>query len=163
MPDNQAGIGASFLSMPVRPRLMWLLYHTRLAFQRIRMFLRAAVMGAGVAVAAMMAGCATGTSEKEIRARPPMRMFTPAKMADVAKCLRNNLGDEATVVNLPAQNQTEIRIGQPKGSGEFAYAYLISLTARPDGTAVELRKTDTWFPQMTPQELETETKACARG
>ncbi|MFJ4289623.1 hypothetical protein ACIP1U_07475 [Cupriavidus sp. NPDC089707] len=116
-----------------------------------------------MAVAAMMAGCATGTSEKDIRARPPMRLFTPAKMADVAKCLRNNLGDEATVVNLPAQNQTEIRIGQPKGGGEFAYAYLISLTAKPDGTAVELRKTDTWFPQMTPQELETETKACARS
>ena len=127
------------------------------------MFLRAAVMGAGVAVAAMMAGCATGTSEKDVRARPPMRLFTPAKMADVAKCLRNNLGDEATLVNLPAQNKAEIRIGQPKGSGEFAYAYLISLTATPDGTAVELRKTDTWFPQMTPQELETETKACARG
>ncbi|WP_439682815.1 Lipoprotein [Cupriavidus oxalaticus] len=120
-------------------------------------------MGAGVAVAAMMAGCATGTSEKDIRARPPMRLFTPAKMADVAKCLRNNLGDEATVVNLPARNQTEIRIGQPNGSGEFAYAYLISLTARPDGTAVELRKTNTWFPQMTPEELETETKACARS
>ena len=73
------------------------------------------------------------------------------------------VGDEATVVNLPARDQTEIRIGQPNGSGEFAYAYLISLTAKPDGTAVELRKTNTWFPQMTPEELETETKACARN
>lgn len=123
--------------MSTRTRSMWLLYHTRLEFQRGRMFLRAAVIGAGVAVAAMMAGCATGTSEKDVRARPPMRLFTPAKMADVAKCLRNNLGDDATVVSLPAQNQTEIRIGQLNGAGEFAYAYLISLTAKPDGTAVE--------------------------
>lgn len=127
------------------------------------MSVRVKVIGFGVAMAAMVAGCATGTSEKEIRARAPMRLFTPAKMGDVAKCLRNNLGDDATVVNLPAKNQTEIRIGQSTSSGTYEYAYLISLTAQPDGTALELRKSDTWFPQLTPQELEAETKACARS
>ncbi|WP_354684468.1 hypothetical protein [Cupriavidus necator] len=127
------------------------------------MSVRAKVIGFSVAVAAMVAGCATGTSEKDIRARPPMRLSTTAKMADIAKCLRNNLGDDATVVNLPAKNQMEIRIGQSTSSGTYEYAYLISLTAQPDGTALELRKSNTWFPQLTPQELETETKACARG
>lgn len=90
-----------------------------------------------------------------------MRLFTPAKMGDVAKCLRNNLGDDAAVVNYPAKNQAEIRIGQTTSGGEYQYAYLISLTAQSDGTALELRKTDTWFPQLTPAELEAETKACA--
>ncbi|AQV94540.1 hypothetical protein BJN34_11645 [Cupriavidus necator] len=123
------------------------------------MSVRAAVLG--VAMAAMVAGCASGTSDKEIRARPPMRLFTPAKMGDVAKCLRNNLGDDAAVVNYPAKNQAEIRIGQTTSGGEYQYAYLISLTAQSDGTALELRKTDTWFPQLTPAELEAETKACA--
>ncbi|MDQ0139422.1 hypothetical protein [Cupriavidus necator] len=113
-------------------------------------------------MATMVAGCATGTSEKDVRARPPMRLFTPAKMAEVAKCLRNNLGDDATLVQLPAKNQTEIRIGQIAG-GQYQYAYLISLTAQADGTALELRKTDTWFPQLTPVELEAEVKACARS
>lgn len=127
------------------------------------MSVRAKVIGCSVAIAAMMAGCASGTSEKDIRARPPMRLFTPAQMGDVAKCLRNNLGDEATVVSYPAKSQTEIRIGQVNATGQFEYAYLISLTAKPDGTALELRKSDTWFPQLTPQELETETKACARS
>ncbi|ULX54346.1 hypothetical protein A9P79_20830 [Cupriavidus taiwanensis] len=117
----------------------------------------------GAAMATMVAGCATGTSEKDVRARPPMRLFTPVKMAEVAKCLRNNLGDEATLVQLPAKNQTEIRIGQSAASGEYQYAYLISLTAQADGTALELRKTDTWFPQLTPTELEAEAKACARS
>ncbi|WP_232347990.1 hypothetical protein [Cupriavidus taiwanensis] len=114
-------------------------------------------------MATMVAGCATGTSEKDIRARPPMRLFTPVKMADVVKCLRNNLGDDATLVQLPAKNQTEIRIGQAAAGGEYQYAYLISLTAQPDGTALELRKTNTWFPQLTPSELEAEAKACARS
>ncbi|WP_235205816.1 hypothetical protein [Cupriavidus sp. SK-4] len=112
-------------------------------------------------MAAMVAGCATGTSEKDIRARAPMRLFTPAQMGDVAKCLRNNLGDDAAVVNYPAKSQTEIRIGQTTSGGEYQYAYLISLTAKPDGTALELRKSDTWFPQLTPTELEAEAKACA--
>ncbi|WP_373377933.1 hypothetical protein [Cupriavidus nantongensis] len=98
-----------------------------------------------------------------MRARPPMRLNTQAKMADVAKCLRNNLGDEATLVQLPAKNQIEIRIGQSAASGEYLYAYLISMTAQADGTALELRKTDTWFPQLTPAELEAEVKACARS
>jgi len=125
------------------------------------MSVRAAVIG--VAMAAMVVGCATGTSEKDIRARAPMRLFTPATMGDVAKCLRNNLGDDAAVINYPAKNQTEIRIGQTTSGGEYRYAYLISLTAKPDGTALELRKSDTWFPQLTPQELEAEAKACARS
>lgn len=92
-----------------------------------------------------------------------MRLFTPAKMPDVAKCLRNNLGDDATLVQLPAKNQAEIRIGQAAASGQYQYAYLISLAAQADGTALELRKTDTWFPQLTPAELEAEVKACARS
>ncbi|NOV26377.1 hypothetical protein E5S69_22980 [Cupriavidus necator] len=125
------------------------------------MSVRAALIG--VAMATLVAGCATGTSEKDVRARPPMRLFTPAKMADVAKCLRNNLGDDATLVQLPAKHQTEIRIGQTVANGEYRYAYLISLTAQADGTALELRKTDTWFPQLTPVELEAEAKACARS
>ncbi len=120
---------------------------------------RAAVLG--VAMAAMVAGCASGTSDKDVRARAPMRLFTPTKMGDVAKCLRNNLGNEATLVQMPAKNQAEIRIGQTTAAGEYQYAYLISLTAQPDGTALELRKTDTWFPQLTPTELEAEAKACA--
>jgi hypothetical protein len=122
---------------------------------------RAKIISGSLALSILLAGCATSMSAKDIRALPAKRMVTQVKLNEVAQCLRNNLGDDTSVVTYP-DGRVEIGIGNRTSAGQFDYVYLVSLTGKADGTSIELRKTDAWFPQLSPHELDAETKACAR-
>lgn len=112
-------------------------------------------------------GC-QGVPMSEIRAQAPVFATTSHKDAGaIVTCLTNTdvfyeLADRVHILSLPDQRKEEIAIGAVQ-AGKFKNHYLVTLTNVDRGSAIEIRRSTSYYPPLSADELQTTVTTCASG
>lgn len=116
-----------------------------------------------VAMAAqLLSACSGGVTANSIQAMDPKRVESKASVGDLVLCLKQRLGDDATVIAYPEPGKVDIRVGRADAD-EYKFFHLISLRRATEGTDVEIRSSGEWHPVMSASRIAGMVEDCTPG
>ena len=116
-----------------------------------------------VAMAAQwLSACSGGVTANAIQAMDPKRVHSKASTGDLVLCLKQRLGDDATVTSYPEPGKVDIRVGRADAD-EYRFFHLISLRRAAEGTDVEIRSSGEWHPVMSASRISGMVEDCTPG
>lgn len=123
---------------------------------RIRPLMIAAIL------APLLAACASGTSMEYLESQDGSTLHSDASVGDLVLCLKQKLGDDATVQAYPEPGKVDVRVGYGHRA-DAGTSYLISLRAARQGTDVEIRSAGDWRPMLSKSRVTGYVKNCKPG
>lgn len=123
---------------------------------------RAGVVMLAVAAASWLGGCANGASTEYIGAQEPKRLHSEASVADLVLCLKQKLGEDASIVAYPEPGKVDVRVGYA-GHADASYFYVVSLRQAGRGSDVEIRSAGEWRPLMREGRIQGMVEDCKPG
>lgn len=119
-----------------------------------------------VAMAAqLLSACSGGVTANSIQAMDPKRVHSKASVGDLVLCLKQRLGDDATVIAYPEPGKVDIRVGRADAD-EYKFIHLVSLrraTEGVEGTDVEIRSSGEWHPLLSASRVSGMVEDCTPG
>ncbi|MGO4304460.1 hypothetical protein [Cupriavidus sp. RAF12] len=110
----------------------------------------------------LLAGCASGTSTEYLESQDGKQLHSDASVGDLVLCLKQKLGDDATVLAYPEPGKVDVRVGYGHRA-DAGYSYLISLRAAAQGTDVAIRSAGEWRPMLSQGRVTGYVQDCKSG
>lgn len=110
-------------------------------------------------VTPLLAACASGSSMEYLESQDGSTLHSDASVGDLVLCLKQKLGDDATVEAYPEPGKVDVRVGYGHRA-DAGYSYLINLRAARQGTDVQIRSAGDWRPMLSKGRVTGYVKDC---
>lgn len=110
-------------------------------------------------VTPLLAACASGSSMEYLESQDGSTLHSDASVGDLVLCLKQKLGDDATVEAYPEPGKVDVRVGYGHRA-DAGYSYLINLRAARHGTDVQIRSAGDWRPMLSKSRVTGYVKDC---
>ncbi|PLP98282.1 hypothetical protein [Cupriavidus pauculus] len=110
-------------------------------------------------VTPLLAACASGSSMEYLESQDGNTLHSDASVGDLVLCLKQKLGDDATVEAYPEPGKVDVRVGYGHRA-DAGYSYLINLRAARQGTDVQIRSAGDWRPLLSKGRVTGYVKDC---
>jgi hypothetical protein len=119
------------------------------------------IMAGAATIVSVLSGCATD-SQQQISERDPVIVKTTARSVDkVSGCLQTHFlsfGSDLRVVR--GDDQSDLLFAVPQ-MGSLRYPWKVTIHAIPNGSRVDVRKSDAPFPRLSESEMRAAVVGCA--
>ncbi|WP_066740680.1 hypothetical protein [Cupriavidus sp. D384] len=110
-------------------------------------------------VTPLLAACASGSSMEYLESQDGNTLHSDASVGELVLCLKQKLGDDATVEAYPEPGKVDVRVGYGHRA-DAGYSYLINLRAARQGTDVQIRSAGDWRPMLSKGRVTGYVKDC---